>query len=397
MRASNESPPAREDKAEVSAVSFVIAVDIGGTFTDLVLLDRSTGQARFGKVMTTPKNPADGVMAAVESMGIDLREAEAFLHGTTIGLNAVLERRTRSVGLITTKGFRDILEIRRMTWPMYHLVWDQPEPLVPRHLRHEVSERVLANWTVNVPLAVEDVRRAGAALVADGVQAIAVSLLHSYRRPAHEDLCGEILREAHPEVEVSLSHDVSGEHREFERTATTVIDAALKPIMSRYLRDLERGLADRGFAGRLLITRCDGGVMSVEEACQKSVRTLVSGPASGVMGASALARALNEPKVIACDMGGTSFDAALILDGKPELDSMTHVEGIPLLVPVVRMTAVGAGGGSIAWIDGGGALNFGPQSAGADPGPVCYGRGGTRPTFTDAALIRPEIGAVIFV
>jgi N-methylhydantoinase A len=365
----------------------VAAVDVGGTFTDIVALDVATGLARFGKVPTTPGNPADGVVAAFDSLELRLEDVDAFLHGTTIGLNALLERKTESVGLLTTKGFRDVLEIGRMTWPMYRLYWDQPEPLVPRHLRMEVDERVLADGSIDRPLRADDVRRAAETLANEGVHGIAVCLLHAYTRTDHEELCGEILRSEYPELAVSLSHEVTREYREYERTATTVVDAALKPIIAGYLRDIERQLGDRGFTGSFLVTRCDGGVMNVDEACEKSIRTLVSGPASGIAGSAALARLLDEPRVIACDMGGTSFDAALILDGEPNLDSITHVEGIPLLVPVVSMAAIGAGGGSIAWIDEGGALNFGPQSAGAYPGPVCYGKGGTQPTFTDAAVV----------
>jgi N-methylhydantoinase A len=368
-------------------MSTVAAVDVGGTFTDIVLLDEATGEARFGKVPTTPANPAEGVLAAFDALGVDPAALHTFLHGTTIGLNALLERKAQSVGLLTTKGFRDVLEIRRASWPMYRLHWDQPEPLVPRHLRLELAERTLADGSIDTPLDVDEVRRNAKALVEQGVEAIAVCLLHSYARPEHEEHCGRILRSEFPQVQVSLSHEITREYREYERTATTVVDAALKPTMVRYLRDVERRLEERGFGGSFMITRCDGGVMSVDEACEKVIRVLISGPASGIMGAAAIAKLLDAPRLIACDMGGTSFDMALILDGEPDLQSLTRVEGIPLLMPVVGMHAIGAGGGSIAWVDEGGALNFGPESAGADPGPVCYGRGGTRTTFTDAAVI----------
>jgi N-methylhydantoinase A len=378
-------------------VTTVAAVDVGGTFTDIVLLDEATAEARFGKVPTTPGNPADGVLAAFDALGVDPGTVDTFLHGTTIGLNALLERKAQSVGLITTRGFRDVVEIRRASWPMYRLHWDQPEPLVPRHLRLEVGERTLADGSIDTPLDADDVRRAARQLVDEGVEAVAVCLLHSYMRPDHEEQCGRILREEFPQLQVSLSHEITREYREYERTATTVVDAALKPTMVRYLRDVERRLQERGFGGSFMITRCDGGVMSVDEACEKVIRVLVSGPASGIMGAAALARLIGAPRLIACDMGGTSFDMALILDGEPDLQSITYVEGIPLLMPVVGMHAIGAGGGSLAWIDAGGALNFGPQSAGADPGPVCYGRGGTRPTFTDAAVISGLIDPAYFL
>lgn len=365
----------------------IYAVDVGGTFTDLVVLDAETGEVSFAKAPTTPAEPAEGVLAAIAKSTLVLPRASAFFHGTTLGINTMLEHKGARTGLITTKGFRDILEIARMGWPMYQLHWEQPPPLVPRFLRREVAERVPADGVVLTPLDDEELRREVRYLVERGVESIAVCFLHSYAYPDHERRAGEIIAEEFPAVAVTLSHLVTQEYREYERTATTVGDAAIKPRLARYIDDLERSLRGEQFSGAFLLTRCDGGVMSAAEAKERPIRTLISGPASGVMGAVALSRWIGVPNLICADMGGTSFDAALVIGHEPALSASTRVEGLPLLVPVVELTTIGAGGGSIAWIDAGGALNVGPQSAGADPGPICYGKGGGEPTFTDAALV----------
>jgi N-methylhydantoinase A len=270
---------------------------------------------------------------------------------------------------------------------MYQLHWDQPPPLVPRRFRREVTERMRADGVELAPLDEDELRREVAWLLDRGVESIAVCFLHSYAYPEHERRAGDIVAAEWPDVAVTLSHQVTQEYREYERTATTVSDAAIKPRMARYLDDLERSLERERFAGAFLLTRCDGGVMGAAEAKERPIRTLISGPASGVMGAVALSRWIGEPNLIGIDMGGTSFDAALVVGHEPTLSPSTRVEGLPLLVPAVELATIGAGGGSIAWLDAGGALNVGPQSAGADPGPICYGRGGAEPTFTDAALV----------
>jgi N-methylhydantoinase A len=365
----------------------LFAVDVGGTFTDLVVLEAETGEISFAKAPTTPAEPAEGVLAAIAKSTLDLPRARAFFHGTTLGINTMLEHKGARTGLITSKGFRDILEIARMGWPMYQLHWDQPPPLVPRYLRREVAERVRADGVVLTPLDEDELRREVRYLVERGVESIAVCFLHSYAYPDHERRAGEIIAEEFPWVAVTLSHLVTQEYREYERTATTVGDAAIKPRLARYIDDLERSLRGERFSGAFLLTRCDGGVMSAAEAKERPIRTLISGPASGVMGAVALSRWIGVPNLICADMGGTSFDAALVIGHEPALSPSTRVEGLPLLVPVVELATIGAGGGSIAWIDAGGALNVGPQSAGADPGPICYGKGGGEPTFTDAALV----------
>jgi N-methylhydantoinase A len=364
----------------------LLAVDVGGTFTDLVVLDSDTGDTRFAKTLTTVQ-PEEGVLEVVSRGSGALESSQVFFHGTTLGINSVLQGKGALTGLITTRGFRDVLEIARMLWPPYQLHWDKPAPIVPRYLRTEATERVSAQGEVLLPLDERDVRAAGAYLVEQGVEAVAVCFLHAYRFPDHELRVREILAEVAPEVAVTLSHEVSREYLEYERTVTTAIDASIRPLISTYVDSLQRGLRQEGFGGSLLLTRSDGGVMSADEAKRHCVRTLVSGPASGVMGAAELGRWLGLPNLIAADMGGTSFDAALVRDHEPVLVSRTAVEHMPLLLPVVELVTIGAGGGSIAWIDQGGALNVGPESAGATPGPIAFGRGGTRPTFTDAALV----------
>jgi N-methylhydantoinase A len=378
-------------------VAEVFAVDVGGTFTDLVVLDTETGETRLEKTPTVPSAPADGVVTAIRKGRVDVAASPTFFHGTTIGLNALLERRGALVGLIGTAGFRDVLEIGRMNWPMYRLHWRKPEPLVPRFLRREVRERVAADGTVLTPLADDDVIRVAGELLAEGVDAIAVCLLHAYAFPEHERRVGELIASSWPGLPVTLSHEVAREYREYERTSTAVTDAMIRPRVSRYIERLEDGVRGEGFGGNLFITRCDGGVMGADEARRRSIRTLLSGPASGVMGVAALGRWIGIENLIAVDMGGTSFDAALVVDGEPILRPATEIDGAPLLMPVVELATIGAGGGSIAWIDAGGALNVGPQSAGAVPGPLCYGHGGTEPTFTDAALLTGLIDGSYFL
>jgi N-methylhydantoinase A len=365
----------------------LFAVDVGGTFTDLVVLDGASGEVSFAKAPTTPSEPSEGVLAAIAKSSLSLPQASTFFHGTTLGINTILEHKGAKTGVITTRGFRDILEIARMGWPMYQLHWDQPEPLVPRYLRREVTERIQANGAVLAPLKGRELLREAAWLVEQGCESIAVCFLHSYAFPEHERRAGELLSKAFPNVSVTLSHQVTQEYREYERTATTVGDAAIKPRMARYIDDLERTLRAEKFKGAFLLTRCDGGVMGAAEAKEQPIRTVISGPASGVMGGVALSRWLGAKNLICADMGGTSFDAALVIDGEPSLAAMAHIEGMPLLVPVIDLATIGAGGGSIARLDAGGALNVGPHSAGADPGPICYGKGGREPTFTDAAVV----------
>jgi N-methylhydantoinase A len=378
-------------------VSDVFAVDVGGTFTDIVVLDSQTGDVSIAKVPTTPSDPSEGVLQAIERTGLNLGSSRIFFHGTTLGINTVLERKGARTGLLTTRGFRDELEIARMNWPMHRLHWDRPEPLVPRVLRREIDERIAADGVALNVLDEENVRQTIEELIAEGVDSIAVCFLHAYAFPDHERRVGEIIASSYPQLDFTLSHVVTQEYREYERTATAVVDAMIKPRIARYIHQLDAVVRGRGFKGELFITRSDGGVMSAAEAAAKSVRTLVSGPASGIMGSVTLGRSLGARNVLAIDMGGTSFDCALVVDHEPILRSISHVEGVPLLMPMIELATIGAGGGSIAWIDAGGALEVGPQSAGAVPGPVCYRNGGTEPTFTDAALVSGLIDPAYFL
>ena len=367
-----------------------LGVDVGGTFTDLIFYDEASGETRVAKAPTTPAGPERGILDAITA-GVPeerLREAQYFLHGTTVGLNALLERRGAVVGLLATQGFRDVLEIRRGDRvDMYDLFWKQPEPLVPRRLRIPVRGRLYATGEVHTPIELDDVRAAAATFAEEGVTAVAIAFLHSYANGEHELAAAQALRDAGFEGEISLSHQVSGEYREYERTTTTVIDAFVRGRMAHYLERLEDALGDRGFAGGSLVTRSGGGAMTFDEAAERPFETIMSGPVAGAEGASELARAFGFEQVITADVGGTSFDTCLISDGRPTTLYEGEVVGLPVQTPWVDVRSIGAGGGSIAYVDEGGLLRVGPRSAGAEPGPACYGRGGTEPTVTDAAFL----------
>ncbi len=365
-----------------------IGVDIGGTFTDLVYFDEDSGETVEGKVPTVPSAPEEGVVAAItEHVPTDVIEkADFFLHGTTVGLNALLERRGSKVGLITTRGFRDVLEIRRGDRAeMYNLFWKQTEPLVTRRLRLEVGGRILGTGVEHEPLDEASVTEATEALIAEGVDAIAVSLINSYANPAHEQRVEELIRAAGFEGGISLSHNISGEYREYERTSTTCIDAFVRGRMSNYLRRLDGRLRELGFKGTSLITRSGSGSMTFAEAEDRPFETIMSGPVGGAQGASELAKMLGIKALVTADVGGTSFDTALVIDGEPQVLFEGVIDNMPIQSPWVDVRSIGSGGGSIAHIDPGGLMRVGPRSAGAVPGPACYGKGGTEPAMTDAA------------
>ncbi|WP_028059572.1 hydantoinase/oxoprolinase family protein [Candidatus Solirubrobacter pratensis] len=372
-----------------------LGVDVGGTFTDLIFYDEASGETRVAKAPTTPASPEQGILHAIAA-GVPaerLSQAEFFLHGTTVGLNALLERRGAVVGLLATEGFRDVLEIRRGDRAeMYDLFWRQPEPLVPRRLRVPVRERLYATGAVHTPIVLDDVRAAAATFKAEGCTAVAIAFLHAYANDEHELAAAQALREAGFEGEISLSHQVSGEYREYERTTTTVIDAFVRGRMANYLGRLGDALADRGFGGASLVTRSGGGAFTFAEAAERPFETIMSGPVAGAEGASEVATAFGYKYVITADVGGTSFDTCLITDGRPTTLYEGEVVGLPVQTPWVDVRSIGAGGGSIAYVDQGGLLRVGPRSAGAVPGPACYGRGGTEPTVTDAALLLGMLG-----
>lgn len=363
------------------------SADIGGTFTDVVALDRVGGGLAVGKSPTRADDPVGGIIGGLAGAGIEIAEVERFFHGTTLGINALLERKGATVGLLTTRGFRDVLAIGKGTWPLYRLTWEPPPPLVPRRLCREVDERIAGDGRVVEPLSLDDVEAAVDELIAAGVEAIAVCFLNSYLDPDHELAAGRVISERHPGVVVTLSHEIGQRFGEFSRTTTAVGEAYLRPSMRRYFDRLSSGMADRRFNGNIYITSSDGGVMSLGHARDRALRTLVSGCASGVAGAATVATAAGWDNLLAMDMGGTSFDAAVIRNGHPEIATTARIGEQEFLVPMLDLATIGAGGGSIAQVDAVGALHVGPESAGARPGPACYERGGTMPTVTDAALV----------
>lgn len=365
-----------------------VGVDVGGTFTDLIFYDETAGSIVVSKALTTPDNPERGCNDAITQahLGSNLPDVELFLHGTTVGLNALIERRGAVVGLLCTNGFRDILEFRRGGRKNFDLKWSPTPPLVPRHLRLPVRERVTARGDVVTPIERADVLEALETFRGEGVTGIAVAYMNAYRNGEHELETEKILREAGFSGAISLSHKVSGEYREYERTSTTVIDAFVRSRMSEYLDRLEGGLREQGFKGLCLITRSGGGSMTFGEAADRPFETIMSGPVAGAEGAAELSRRLRLGDVITADVGGTSFDSCVIVNGRPHLLYEGEIVDLPVQTPWVDVRSIGAGGGSIAYVDAGGLLRVGPESAGASPGPACYARGGTKPTLTDAAL-----------
>ncbi|MDH4374713.1 MAG: hydantoinase/oxoprolinase family protein [Ramlibacter sp.] len=367
-----------------------IGVDIGGTFTDLV--GYRDGTLIISKTLTTPANPTLGVAKALELANTRLQDLDEFLHGTTIAINTVLERKGDKTALLTTEGFRDVYEIARGNRPdAFDIGFQRAEPLVPRHLRFEARERLDARGEVLTPLDEASVRAVGRKLLDEGISAIAVCFLHSYANPAHEAAAGKILREMCPDLFVTLSHEILREFREYERTSTTVLNAYVGPRVAKYLKTLETHMGENGFDGAIHIVRSNGGSMSLTHAAVEPVSMMESGPVAGMIGAGSVAKLLGIRQAIGFDMGGTTAKATLITDGVPGIEEGYYIGGYatgqPMQLPVVAIVEVGTGGGSIAWRDGSGGIHVGPQSAGSDPGPVCYDGGGTEPTITDANLI----------
>ena len=386
-------------------------VDIGGTFTDLVVVDEVTGAVRVGKVLTTAKDPAHGVEQGVQSLlddaGVDPGRVRAVVHGTTLATNALIERKGARTGLLTTEGFRDALEIRHEgRYDMYDLLIDPPPPLVPRHLRREVPERLGPDGAVLLALDEDAARRVIAGLVRDGVEAVAICLLHAYLNPVHERRLAELVREAAPSVAVSCASDVVPEIREYERSSTTTANVYVAPLMARYLEDLERRLTGLGVPGQLYIMQSSGGIALPPLARRLPIRLVESGPAAGALAAAQAARERGDSRLLSFDMGGTTAKACVIDGGAPlvarefevaRADRFKKGSGLPVRVPVIEMIEIGAGGGSIARVDRMGLLKVGPDSAGADPGPACYSLGGRQPTVTDADLLLGYLDAEFFL
>jgi len=365
-----------------------VGIDVGGTFTDLILINDDTGEVKISKVPSTLENQAYGVLSALRSTEVPLHQVDSIVHGTTTTTNAVLERKLARVGLITTEGFRDVLELGRRTRPHAYGLTGSFVPLIPRELRREVPERMDAQGNVLVPLDefafVERVRE----LADTGVEALVIHFLHSYANPKHELRALELAHEHWPNDYITAGHTVISEFREFERGTAAAVNASVQPILDRYIDRLQDSLSQAGFRSDLLVMQGNGGTVSARTISRAAINTVMSGPASGVMAAAYSGRASGYPNLITYDMGGTSSDVALIENGVPKVSSELELEyGMPLHVPMVDMHTVGAGGGSIARVQAGGLLRVGPESAGARPGPICYGRGGELPTLTDANLV----------
>ncbi len=391
-----------------------LGIDVGGTFTDGILINEETGETRIVKVPSTPKDPSIGFLEAVERI---LREASIktedvgyLVHGTTVATNAIIEGNLGPTGFFTTEGFRDMLEIQRQIRPaLYDLLFEKPRPLAPRYLCFGIPERLDATGEVLTPLDEQAVAAAAEQLKKEGVEALAVCFLHSFRNAEHEQRTRDIVNEVYPEAVVSLSSDVAPEFREYFRASTTVINAGLRPIVERYLSNIEDRLQDAGLEGELLIMQSSGGVLTFEAARTKPVFMVESGPAAGVIVSAYLGQVLDFDNIMSFDMGGTTAKTGLIEHGTPRITKEYEVgtaaraergakgAGYPIRTPVIDLVEIGAGGGSIAWVDPGGVLRVGPQSAGADPAPVSYGKGGTEPTITDANLVLHRLDADHFL
>jgi N-methylhydantoinase A len=378
-----------------------LSADVGGTFTDVAAFDEATGELKLGKTLTTPAHLVDGIETGVTKAGASFRAARLFLHGTTIAINTILERTGAPCALITTQGFRDIYEIGRVNRPeSYNLFFRRHEPLIERDRRYEVRERMDSAGAVLIRLDEDQVRAAVADAIAQGVQAIAVLFLHSYRNPAHEQRVKEMIAASHPQLFVTASHELSQEYREFERTSTAAANAYVGPRVRRYLGEMGEHLSAAGFDGDFLIVQSTGGLFGVDEARSACIKMLESGPAAGVIGTKALCDSIGLANAIAFDMGGTTAKAGVIHQGQVLMTGSAlvggYATGLPVQIPMIDIQEVGTGGGSIARVETG-ALHVGPESAGAQPGPVCYGQGGTEPTITDANLILGRLGADRFL
>lgn len=389
-------------------MSVRLTADIGGTFTDLVLLD-AKGTLHVEKTSSTPGDFKQGVLNGVDKIlntirkntgdaSISLGDVDYFVHGATVVLNALIERKLPTTALVTTQGFRDVLEIMRTNNPaMYDLKWVKPAPLIERRFRFEVKERMRHTGEVWKELDEAGARSLARKIRAAGIKTVAVCFLHAYANPAHEQRMKAIFAEEHPDCVVVLSSEVAPEVREFERTSTTVINASTVPIITSYLDELSGMLRGQGLSRELFVMQSNGGIITAGTARDYPVRTVMSGPSGGVVGAQYLADLIGEPDVVTIDMGGTSSDMGVISGGKALTVDESRLDGWPILAPMIEILAIGAGGGSIAWMDSGGALRVGPHSAGANPGPVCYRRGGTLPTVSDACVVLNRLNPDYFL
>jgi N-methylhydantoinase A len=378
--------------------SYRVAIDIGGTFTDFVVVeDGERPGTRSGKVLTTPANPAQGVLTGLEQFVPELRGIEFLVHGTTVGLNAFLERKGTRVLLLMTAGLRDAYSIARHDRKeLYALQYRKPKRLVPRRDVLEVAERLRYDGSVETPLDEKSLEPIVAKIKGEGIEAVAVCLVHAFTNPEHELQVRELLERECPGLSVTLSHEIVREWREYERASSAVLNAYIAPRVERYLETLEDELGARKVESTLYVMQSNGGITTARKAREQPVQTLLSGPVGGTIGGAALSRSTGRPNLLCIDMGGTSFDLSLIVNGHPSVSMETELEGLPVLMSLVDIHTIGAGGGSLAWLEAGG-LRVGPQSAGADPGPACYGRGGTQPTVTDANLFLGRLDSGYFL
>ena len=394
-----EPRPRRSEPHPGDGANLRVGIDVGGTFTDLVLFNPTTRELRVAKAPSTPDNPIEGVRAVIDKAGIPLEAIHTLVHGTTVGTNALLERKKALPALITTKGFRDVVFIQRNNRKHhYDLSWDKPKPFVERRHCYEVSERLNYKGEVVTPLDEDGARAVIAAIKKAGIAEIAVSFLFSYVNPVHELRMRQLIAEVYPEATVSLSHDVYPRWREYDRTSTVLADAYLKTLIADYVGNLAGGLQAASDSMNFLIMKSNGGVQEASAAAAKPIDLLVSGPAGGVLSATFFGKLTGRPNLVCMDMGGTSFDVSLIKGGEANRRIDFEIEwGLPVFMPMIDVQTIGAGGGSVVWIDKGGLLRVGPRSAGAVPGPACYRRGGTEPAVTDANLVLGRISPDYFL
>ncbi|MGC1193327.1 MAG: hydantoinase/oxoprolinase family protein [Candidatus Dormiibacterota bacterium] len=379
---------------DTSSSPLRLAVDVGGTFTDVVVHNVSDGTLRFDKVPTTPSEPSEGVLASFARVEADPRRVNYFAHGTTLGLNALLTRTGATTAIVTTLGFRDVYLLGRTDRTVaYDFRYKKPPSLVRRRHIFEVPERLNFKGEVLKDFDVDAARRVATNIRELGIDSVAVCFLHAYANPSHEVAMQEVLADVAPQAEVTMSHSLTREYREYERASTAVLDAYIRPLVRKYISRLENSLSDGAFGGRFFMIRSGGGAMTAVRAKEAPVNLILSGPAGGVIGAASFGAATDEPNLITVDMGGTSLDASLIIGGQPVVHSDAAFEGLPIMMPSLYINTIGAGGGSVVWIDAASHLQVGPQSAGAVPGPAAYGQGGTSATLTDAALVCQYLGS----
>ena len=372
----------------------VVGVDVGGTFTDVFFLNETDGSCNVAKVPSTRRDQSVGIRDGIAQRFDNLSEVSLIIHGTTVGTNALLERKGAKTGSITTSGFRDVIEMRRRDRPETWGLWGMFEPVISRDLRLEVNERVLADGTIHTVVDETEVVDAATTLMKNGAESVCVFFVNSYANGANERAAIDAISEIWPNQHITASSEILPEIREFERSSTATLNAYLQPPIGDYLERLEAGLRQGGFGGEILILQSNGGVMSVDIARSFPIRTALSGPAAGVIAGAHIGVSAGFPNLITCDMGGTSFDVSLVADGESALAAQTSVDfGMVIRTPMIEITTIGAGGGSIAWVDRGGMLQIGPESAGSDPGPVCYCLGNDRPTDTDANVVLGRINA----